>query len=72
MLTINNSVKFFKFQFIQQGFISSTKMAKAEYTFRVGDGVWAKMKGFSAWPGKIEIPTDGMKRPAMKKVRVIA
>jgi hypothetical protein len=27
------------------------------------------MKGFSAWPGKIEIPTDGMKRPAMKKVR---
>jgi hypothetical protein len=26
------------------------------------------MKGFSAWPGKIEIPTDGMKRPAMKKV----
>lgn len=43
-------------------------MSKTEYTFRVGDAVWAKMKGFSAWPGKIEIPTDGMKRPAMKKV----
>jgi PWWP domain len=43
-------------------------MSKGEYTFRVGDAVWAKMKGFAAWPGKIEIPTDGMKRPAMKKV----
>jgi hypothetical protein len=43
-------------------------MTKTEYTFRVGDAVWAKMKGFAAWPGKIEIPTDGMKRPAMKKV----
>jgi hypothetical protein len=29
------------------------------------------MKGFAAWPGKIEIPTDGMKRPAMKKVRAV-
>lgn len=46
----------------------STEMSKGEYTFRVGDAVWAKMKGFAAWPGKIEIPTDGMKRPAMKKV----
>ncbi len=46
----------------------SAKMSKGEYTFRVGDAVWAKMKGFAAWPGKIEIPTDGMKRPAMKKV----
>ena len=26
------------------------------------------MKGFSAWPGKIALPPDGMKRPAMKKV----
>jgi hypothetical protein len=46
-------------------------MTKTEYTFRVGDAVWAKMKGFAAWPGKIEIPTDGMKRPAMKKVRAV-
>ena len=36
--------------------------------FRIGDAVWAKMKGFSAWPGKIVMPPDGMKRPAMKKV----
>ncbi len=36
--------------------------------FRVGDAVWAKMKGFSAWPGKIDIPKEGMKRPAMKKM----
>ena len=27
----------------------------------------AKMKGFSAWPGKICFPPDGMKRPVMKK-----
>jgi 3-hydroxyisobutyrate dehydrogenase len=26
------------------------------------------MKGFSAWPGKIDIPEDGMKRPTIKKV----
>eukprot|EP00096_Caligus_rogercresseyi_P009459 TRINITY_DN321_c0_g1_i1.p1 TRINITY_DN321_c0_g1~~TRINITY_DN321_c0_g1_i1.p1 ORF type:complete len:503 (-),score=196.60 TRINITY_DN321_c0_g1_i1:246-1754(-) len=26
------------------------------------------MKGFSAWPGKIAIPPDGMKRPAMRKM----
>lgn len=25
------------------------------------------MKGFSAWPGKIILPPDGMKRPAVKK-----
>ncbi len=36
--------------------------------FRIGDAVWAKMKGFSAWPGTIVMPPDGMKRPAMKKV----
>jgi 3-hydroxyisobutyrate dehydrogenase len=39
----------------------------AERKFRIGDPVWAKMKGFSAWPGKINMPNDGMKRPAMKK-----
>jgi len=43
-------------------------MAKQEgVPFRVGDPVWAKMKGFSAWPGKIAFPPDGMKRPVMKK-----
>jgi len=42
-------------------------MAKEEYTFKIGDPVWAKMKGFSAWPGKICFPPDGMKRPVMKK-----
>lgn len=25
------------------------------------------MKGFAAWPGKIDMPTDSMKRPAVKK-----
>ena len=38
-----------------------------QHTFRVGDTVWAKMKGFPAWPGKVCFPKDGMKRPVMKK-----
>ena len=32
-----------------------------QYTFRVGDPVWGKVKGFSAWPGKIILPPDGLK-----------
>jgi len=43
-------------------------MSKDEYSFRVGDAIWGKVKGYSAWPGKIVLPPDGMKRPAMKKV----
>lgn len=43
-------------------------MASKEYTFTIGDPVWAKMKGFSAWPGKIDMPPDHLKRPTMKKV----
>ncbi|GAB6031753.1 hypothetical protein CHUAL_010166 [Chamberlinius hualienensis] len=35
--------------------------------FNVGDLVWAKMKGFSPWPGKIVNPTKDVKRPAYKK-----
>lgn len=35
--------------------------------FQVGDLVWAKMKGFSPWPGKIVNPTKDVKRPAYKK-----
>ena len=30
-------------------------------TFRVGDPVWGKLKGFSAWPGKIVLPPDSLK-----------
>lgn len=43
-------------------------MASKEYTFRIGDPVWAKMKGFSAWPGKIDMPPDHIKRPPAKAV----
>ena len=25
------------------------------HKFRIGDPVWAKMKGFSPWPGKVNI-----------------
>ena len=35
--------------------------------FRVGDPVWAKMKGFSPWPGKVCLPPAEVKRPAIKK-----
>jgi len=43
-------------------------MATKEYSFLIGDPVWAKMKGFSAWPGKIEMPPEHLKRPITKKV----
>lgn len=37
------------------------------HKFRIGDPVWAKMKGFSPWPGKICMPPQDVKRPAIKK-----
>ena len=39
-----------------------------QFAFRIGNPVWGKMKGFSAWPGKIDMPPEGMKRPTIKKV----
>ena len=36
-------------------------------TFRVGDPVWGKVKGFSAWPGKIILPPDGLKVNSKQK-----
>jgi 3-hydroxyisobutyrate dehydrogenase-like beta-hydroxyacid dehydrogenase len=35
--------------------------------FKVGDLVWARMKGFPAWPGKVTEPKPEVKRPADKK-----
>jgi len=35
--------------------------------FRIGDPVWAKMKGFSPWPGVVVLPPSEVKRPAIKK-----
>ncbi|ELU08923.1 hypothetical protein CAPTEDRAFT_206999, partial [Capitella teleta] len=34
--------------------------------FEVGDYVWAKMKGFPAWPAKVVEPKPGMKKPPAK------
>lgn len=31
--------------------------------FNIGDLVWAKMKGFSPWPGKVVPPHENMKKP---------
>ncbi|XP_026740496.1 putative oxidoreductase GLYR1 homolog isoform X3 [Trichoplusia ni] len=31
--------------------------------FKLGDLVWAKMKGFSPWPGRVAIPTPELKPP---------
>jgi len=42
-------------------------MAAAQHKFRIGDPVWAKMKGFSPWPGKVCMPPADVKRPAIKK-----
>ncbi|XP_060080079.1 uncharacterized protein LOC132559473 isoform X2 [Ylistrum balloti] len=38
-----------------------------ESKFEVDDLVWAKMKGFPAWPGKIIEPKNEVKRPSNKK-----
>jgi len=43
-------------------------MAAKECSFTIGSPVWAKMKGFSAWPGKIDIPPEYLKRPTLKKM----
>ncbi|OXA52576.1 putative oxidoreductase GLYR1 [Folsomia candida] len=37
------------------------------YEWKVGDIVWAKMKGFSTWPGKIALPRPNMKKPKATK-----
>ncbi|XP_071452793.1 cytokine-like nuclear factor N-PAC [Hetaerina americana] len=38
-------------------------------SFKIGDLVWAKMKGFSPWPGRVASPTKDLKRPVSKKSR---
>ncbi|XP_066999314.2 cytokine-like nuclear factor N-PAC isoform X2 [Anabrus simplex] len=35
--------------------------------FKIGDLVWAKMKGFSPWPGRVSAPTKDLKRPSASK-----
>ncbi|XP_063228262.1 cytokine-like nuclear factor N-PAC isoform X1 [Bacillus rossius redtenbacheri] len=35
--------------------------------FKVGDLVWAKMKGFSPWPGQVTNPNKDIKKPVSKK-----
>ncbi|XP_043188188.1 putative oxidoreductase GLYR1 homolog [Amphibalanus amphitrite] len=39
----------------------------AEGGYSVGDPVWAKLKGFSPWPGKIAVAPDHLKTPSKKK-----
>ncbi|KAG8231329.1 hypothetical protein J437_LFUL011722 [Ladona fulva] len=38
-----------------------------ERSLKIGDLVWAKMKGFSPWPGRVASPAKDMKRPVSKK-----
>ncbi|XP_014682002.1 PREDICTED: putative oxidoreductase GLYR1 homolog [Priapulus caudatus] len=39
----------------------------ASELYNVGDIVWAKMKGFPPWPGKVVVPPKDVKKPAGKK-----
>ena len=43
-------------------------MINFQQNFRFGDAVWAKMKGFSTWPGMIDNPSTDIKRPITQKV----
>ncbi|KAK9296060.1 hypothetical protein QLX08_009828 [Tetragonisca angustula] len=35
--------------------------------FKLGDLVWAKMKGFSPWPGRVSNPSKDLKKPTYTK-----
>ncbi|XP_012273694.1 putative oxidoreductase GLYR1 homolog [Orussus abietinus] len=35
--------------------------------FKLGDLVWAKMKGFSPWPGRVSNPSKDLKKPSNTK-----
>lgn len=39
--------------------------------FKLGDPVWAKMKGFPPWPGKVVNPPDKIKTPSKKNSHCI-
>ena len=42
---------------------SDTGRAKmTAHKFRIGDPVWAKMKGFSPWPGKVSQTSTDYRR----------
>merc|ERR1712087_282232 len=40
--------------------------SKMAAKFKVGDLVWAKMKGFPVWPGKVIDPKPEVKHPSKK------
>ncbi len=45
--------------------LSSPTYHPNQVRFKIGDVVWAKMEGFSAWPGQTTLPPDGLKRPIL-------
>merc|ERR1711963_411030 len=50
---------------------TNTSIMAASYKPKVGDLVWAKMKGFQAWPGKVVEPKENIKKPAKKNIHFV-
>merc|ERR550517_2227396 len=65
LLLLDSLLQETKFKFQTPG--GQAQAMAGAHKFRIGDPVWAKMKGFSPWPGKVCLPPTDCKRPAVKK-----
>lgn len=47
--------------------IESVNVIVKPLLFQVGEPIWARMKGYKPWPGKIAAPTRDLKDPPRNK-----